>query len=32
VILRNMTTKKQISIPIERLVENVKAEIKSESL
>ena len=28
VILRNMTTKKQISIPIESLVEKVKAEIK----
>ena len=28
VILRNMTTKKQISIPIESLLEKVKAEIK----
>ncbi|MCJ7615504.1 MAG: His/Gly/Thr/Pro-type tRNA ligase C-terminal domain-containing protein, partial [Desulfobacterales bacterium] len=28
VVLRNMTTKKQISIPIESLVEKVKAEIK----
>ena len=29
VILRNMATKKQISIPIENVVEKVKAEIKS---
>ncbi|MBU4415068.1 MAG: histidine--tRNA ligase, partial [Proteobacteria bacterium] len=28
VILRNMTTKKQISIPIESIVEKVKAELK----
>ncbi|MBU4000660.1 histidine--tRNA ligase, partial [Patescibacteria group bacterium] len=28
VVLRNMTTKKQIPIPIESLVEKVKAEIK----
>ena len=29
VIFRNMTTKEQVSIPIENLVEKVKAEIKS---
>ncbi|MBU4186056.1 MAG: histidine--tRNA ligase [Proteobacteria bacterium] len=32
VILRNMTTKKQISIPIENIVEKVKAELKSYRL
>lgn len=29
VILRNMTTKEQVSIPIERVVENIKAKLRS---